>query len=100
MNKSDVLERLQNIAPQLRGLGLVRCALFGSFVRNAATESSDLDLLVEFAPEKKRFVTFMQVSELLEQQFGRSVDLVTRDSLSPFLGPHILAEAEDVPLSA
>jgi predicted nucleotidyltransferase len=98
MDKSEVLLRLHDLAPQLLGLGIVRCALFGSFVRNTATESSDLDLLVEFAPAQKNFSNFMQVNELLEFCFGRPVDLVTKESLSPFIGPHILEEAEDVPL--
>jgi hypothetical protein len=36
------------------------------------------------------------LSKLLEERLGRSVELVTVEALSPFLGPRILAEAEDV----
>jgi predicted nucleotidyltransferase len=36
------------------------------------------------------------LGDLLEQLFGRRVELVTPESLSPFLRPHILAEATDV----
>ena len=36
----------------------------------------------------------MNVAFLLEEVFGRKVDLVTRESLSPYIGPKILAEVE------
>ncbi len=99
MNKALVVQMIKDLSPQLRMLGIVRCALFGSFVRDQATEQSDLDLLVDFAPGKKTFINFMQAADLLENKFHRSVDLVTRESLSPFIGPHIIKEAEDVPLN-
>ena len=36
------------------------------------------------------------LSELLERRLGLSVELVTTEALSPFIGPRILAEAQDV----
>ena len=42
----------------------------------------------------------MDVSMLLEDVLGRSVDLVTRESLSPYIGPHILREVERVAIPA
>lgn len=38
----------------------------------------------------------MELSELLERLLGRPVNLVTTEALSPYIGPHILAEAPDV----
>ena len=38
----------------------------------------------------------MAASFLLEEKLGRSVELVTREALSPHLGPHILEDVEDV----
>jgi hypothetical protein len=56
-----------------------------------------VDHLVEFAPGQKSFDRFMLLSELLERLLGlRSVELVTIETVSPFIGPHILAEAADV----
>lgn len=75
----------------MRGL-----ALFGSVARNEATETSDIDVLVEFAPNQKNFDRFMALADLLEQTLGRHVEVVTTEALSPFIGPHILAEAMDV----
>ena len=98
--RADVFERLHQIEPAIRSLGVRRLALFGSFARAQARPESDVDLLVEFDPAQKSFDHFMQLCDLLEERLGRPVELVTTESLSPFIGPHILAEAVDVVGSA
>jgi predicted nucleotidyltransferase len=60
--------------------------------------SSDVDLLVEFIPEKKSFDNFMELSFFLEGLLGRKVELVTPQSLSKHIGPHILNEVVNVSL--
>ena len=82
--------------PEIRALGVVRLALFGSVLRNQARPDSDVDLLVQFAPGAKTYDHFLALSELLERRLGRPVELVTTEALSPFIGPRILAEAHDV----
>lgn len=98
--KQDVLQRLQEHQEELRALGVRRIGLFGSFVREEQTPESDVDVLVEFQPGQKSFDHFMELAFLLEELFQRRVELVTPESLSPYLGPHILSEVQDVPLSA
>lgn len=75
-------------------------SLFGSFVRDEADADSDVDLLVKFAPGDKTFDRFMALAFLLEDALGRTVELVTPESLSPHIGNHILSEAENVPFAA
>jgi predicted nucleotidyltransferase len=70
--------------------------LFGSVRRNEARADSDVDFLVEFAPGRKSFDAVMALGDLLEHTLGRRIELVTLESLSPFIGPHILSEAHDV----
>ncbi|MGH9581388.1 MAG: nucleotidyltransferase family protein [Bryobacteraceae bacterium] len=72
--------------------------LAGRFTAPALARSgeSDVDLLVEFFPGAKTYRHFLALAELLEGRLGRRVELVTKEALSPFLGPRILAEAEDV----
>ncbi|MGE0450572.1 MAG: nucleotidyltransferase family protein [Vicinamibacterales bacterium] len=82
--------------PDIRALGVARLALFGSVLRDEARPDSDVDLLVQFAPGAKTYDHFLALAELLEQRLGRSVELVTTDALSPYIGPRILAEAQDV----
>ena len=55
-----------------------------------------LDVLVQFAPGAKTYERFLTLSELLEARLERRVELVTTESLSPYIGPRILAEAQDV----
>ena len=99
-NKTELLQRILETRPQLVRLGVRSIGLFGSFVRNEQTPSSDVDILVEFAPGQHNFDNFMDVSLLLEDVFGRRVDLVTRESLSPYIGPHILREVERVAIGS
>jgi hypothetical protein len=81
---------------EIRALGVERLALFGSVLRGDARPDSDVDLLVQFSPGAKTFDRFLALSELLEERLGRHVELVTTEALSPFIGPRILAEAQDV----
>jgi predicted nucleotidyltransferase len=94
--REDTAELLAGAEPAIRTLGVSRLALFGSVLRGEARLDSDVDLLVQFAPGAKTFNRFLALAELLEEHLGRRVDLVTTEALSPFLGPHILAEAQDV----
>lgn len=90
------MERLLQSEAAIRGLGVQRLALFGSVARDEARPDSDVDALVEFAPGAKSFDRFLALAELLEHCLGHPVELVTLQSLSPFLAPRILAEAQDV----
>jgi predicted nucleotidyltransferase len=100
LTKHDVAERLASAREQIEALGVRRIALFGSVARGEARPDSDVDLLVQFDPERKTFRAFMSLSFLLEELLQRRVEIVTTEALSPFIGPHILREAEDVLLAA
>ena len=98
--KEDVVQRLRGAREQLVALGVSSIGLFGSFVRGRQTAVSDVDFLVEFAPGQHSFDNFMELSFLLEALMGRRVELLTRESLSPHIGPYILRELERVPVAA
>jgi len=55
--------------------------------------------LVDFLPEHYTFDNFMELAFLLERELGCKVELVTRAALSPYIGPQILKEVENVPLT-
>jgi uncharacterized protein len=69
--------------------------VFGSFVRNEQREDSDVDILVDFHGKIDLF-DLLDLEEYLVALFGRKVDLVTRKSLKPYIGKHILAEVETI----
>lgn len=96
LTHADASRRIQAAAPSIRALGVRRLALFGSVGRDAASPGSDVDILVEFQPGEKRVDRFMGLADLLEDLLARPVDLLTTESLSPYIGPRILAEAVDV----
>jgi uncharacterized protein len=96
--RADVLERLREGASQIRALGVRSLSLFGSFVRDEAVATSDVDLLVEFEPGAKSYERLLDLGDLLEGILGRRVELVTPEGLSAYIGPHIRAEAREVPL--
>jgi hypothetical protein len=93
-SREEVLTRIRRERDALRALGVKRLGLFGSFRHGEAREDSDVDLLVEFEPSRKTFDAFMDLSFRLESLLGRRVRLVTPESLSPYIGPHILREVE------
>jgi uncharacterized protein len=96
----DVLSRLGENASRIRAYGVARLALFGSFARDQAQAGSDVDLLVDFEPGQKTYDRFLELALFLEGVLGRRVELLTRESLSPYIGPAILAEARDLGLGA
>jgi predicted nucleotidyltransferase len=98
--KEDILHCLLQQRARLAALGVVSIGLFGSFVRGEQTTSSDIDILVEFAPNRHTFDNFMDLSFLLEDLLGRKVDMVTPEALSPYIGPYILKEVERVAIAA
>ena len=93
--KAQVLSLLQEHQHDLHRFGVSRCGIFGSFVRDSAIhDRSDVDILVAFEPDQKTFDNFIHLSFFLEDLFGRAVDLITIESLSPYIGSHILDEVE------
>ena len=99
-SKAEVMERLQSARERLASLGVKGLGLFGSLVTGQHTPASDVDILVEFAPDRHTFDSFMDLSFFLEEILGRRVELVTPESLSPHIGPHILREVQRVQVAA
>ncbi len=98
--KEGVLSAIEENQGRLKDLGVSRLGLFGSFARGQAHTESDVDVLVEFEEGSKTFDNFMQLAFLLEDLFGRRVDLVTRESLSPYIAPSVLSEIEYASLTS
>jgi predicted nucleotidyltransferase len=98
--KQEIVEAILKNQPQIKALGVKRLGLFGSFVHGEQRTDSDVDILVEFKRDQKTFDHFMQLSFFLEDLLGRAVELVTLESLSPYIGPYILKEVEYISFAA
>ena len=100
LHKDNILNALSANKQQLALYGVKRIGLFGSYVRNEATPNSDIDLLVDIQREKKTFNNFLSLNHFLEDLLGKKVELVTTQSLSPYIGPHILKTVEYVSIAS
>jgi len=92
-SKEYILSEMKRQKRELQNLGIVRIGLFGSYVREEQSEKSDIDILIEFEPEKENFDNYMSVYDLLENLFrNEKIEIVTKNGLSPYIGPQILKE--------
>lgn len=96
--KSDIFNFLTANREAISSYGVKKIGLFGSFVRNSQTAASDIDILIEFKQEEETYRNFINLAYFLEDNLERKVDLLTTDSLSPYIGPRILREVEYVSL--
>ena len=95
MNPSLAVPR-EGLAAFCREHGIRRLAIFGSALRDDFGPDSDVDLLVEFEPD--RIPSLLGVARLeraLSPLFGgRKVDLRTAEDLSRYFRQRVLEEAE------
>jgi len=93
MNRPQLLERLSALNPWLASQGVQRIGVFGSHARGEARDRSDIDLIVEFAPERTPdLFAFAGLKLELEQRLGAPVDLFTPQSVHPALRERIEAD--------
>ena len=91
----DLETMIEMMVPVLRGHGVLRAGIFGSFVRGEADGDSDLDLVVEL-PEGSSLLDLAGIKVDLEELFGITVDVTTYTSLHPDLRDQILREVRVV----
>jgi len=96
LNKGSIIQMLNSHRKELVDFGVERIGLFGSYYKDKMRPESDIDFLVEIQKDKKTFRNFMALAYFLEDLFNKKVDLVTPQSLSPHIGPHILKSVEYV----
>jgi len=88
--RAEILKILKKEMPALNSTYHVSdCGIFGSYVREEAGESSDIDILVRF--EKPiGFFKFIELEDYLSKKLGIKVDLVTEDALKPLIKTSIM----------
>ncbi|MBP9186297.1 MAG: nucleotidyltransferase domain-containing protein [Bacteroidia bacterium] len=93
--RKDILKKLKSNKLKLSNLGIRKVGLFGSYSRDEQSSESDIDLLVDFEPERENFDNFMAVYDLFENLFkNERIEVVTINGLSPYIGPKILSEVQ------
>lgn len=96
MRRNDVIDRLQETAEDLKGLGVRSLFLFGSTARDEARPESDVDVFVEYDRDRFGLIELVGVQHRVSEVLGRPVDVTTRDGLHPSFREKIEAEAVKV----
>jgi len=73
--------------------GVQSLAVFGSYVKNAHTADSDVDIFVELGPSHKTFDNYMELKFCLEDTLHRKIDLAIKESLRKEIKAEVLREA-------
>jgi predicted nucleotidyltransferase len=96
MRRDEVIARLKEAEPALRGFGVGALYLFGSHARDEARSESDVDVFVEPAPGRDfGFLPFMDAYQAIQKAFGDAVEIgySTRTGLSPYIVGDVEQEA-------
>ena len=89
--KENIVAILKSHKAKLSKYGVSNIGLFSSYLRNEQSEKSDIDLLVDFEPEKENFDNFMAVYDIFDNLFkNEKIEMVTKNGLSKYIGPKIL----------
>lgn len=91
--KEYILTALKSNKNRLSRLGIIEVGLFGSYARGDQSEKSDIDILIDFDPEMENYDNYMAAYDIFELLFkNEKVEIVTKNGLSPYIGPKILKE--------
>jgi predicted nucleotidyltransferase len=94
MNRQEILDRLRENERALRARGVTRAALFGSVARGEQRPDSDIDIMVEIAPDAPVGVfEYIGIVHFIEDMFETRIDVSNRDTLKPYVRPHAERDA-------
>ena len=91
--KDYILATIKTNKSGFSKFGIKDIGLFGSYARGEQSDKSDIDILIDFEPDKESYDNYMAVYDLVEMLFkNERVEIVTKNGLSPYIGPTILNE--------
>ena len=71
--------------------------VFGSAARGEDRKDSDVDVLIRFSPKLKvGYFKLYDIEQEISQGFGRRIDLVTQDALSPYIKDRVYSELQPI----
>ncbi len=97
LTKQEIFKTIRENKETIKSFGVTEIGLFGSYVRGEQTESSDIDILVDYDIDQISYSKYFNFCEYIESLFYENkVGIVTKNGLSEFIGPHILKEVNYV----
>lgn len=93
MKKLNVKQIKEQSIPILQSNDVEFAGIFGSYARNEAGKTSDIDLLIRFKKPKSLF-DLVSLESKLSKVLGRKVDLVTQRALHPYIRDNVLGDLQ------
>ncbi len=94
MQRDEIIATLREHEHELRQRGVRHAALFGSATRGTAAPRSDIDLLIELAPEAPvGLFEYVGITQYLADLFPRHVDVANHRSLKAHVRPSVERDA-------
>ena len=93
ITREYILSTIKDHKSEINNLGVHEIGLFGSYARNEQSQASDIDILIDFIPEDENYDNLLALYEYLDSLFiDQHIEIVTKNGLSPHIGPFILKE--------
>ena len=94
MNRDEIIGKLKENEAALRAQGVAHAALFGSRARGDDRPDSDIDIMIDIAPEAVRDVyAYVGLKNYIAALFAGPVDVIDREALKPYVRPAATADA-------
>jgi uncharacterized protein len=88
-----IKEALREEKDNLTRLGIERVGIFGSYVRGEAKPDSDIDLLIDIAPDSMlTLFSLVDIEQRLSEKLNNKIDIVIKSDLKPYIYERILSE--------
>ena len=88
MKREDIIATLKQNEAALRARGVAHAALFGSRARGDDSPNSDIDIMIEIAPDAPvDLFEYVAITQYLADLFPIRVDVANRSQLKPFVRP-------------
>lgn len=94
MDRREIIGKLRENEAALRARGVAHAALFGSYARDNNRPDSDIDILIDIAPQAPVGLwEYIGITQYLEDLFSRPVDVANRSHLKSHVRPSAEREA-------
>lgn len=96
-SKDAIQAEIAGMREEIQAMGVTSLGLFGSIARGDQRPGSDIDVMIEYAPDSRFSLLDLATLKIrLEDQLGFSVDVVPRDSLEESFGKEALKAVERI----